>query len=280
MTFLPNILYLPTRYFPSISGAEFYIQRMAELLRPIYNIDVFTSNAIDFRALKDKKGKVIEDGDKYFNDVNGVKIKRFPIMYELTLEEKIKNIKKLDAFNSLNLGDACLEEFLKNGPYLGGLFEYLFKENKNYYDLIHTTFYPYFNLITGLVIGKIFQKPTVCTPFFHFANPRYIVKAMVDVLKKYDLLIACTRAEKEFLIKNYGILDEKITINPMGVDYERFQNSSSPHKSKDFNFKNTFLNAKEKKHKMVLFCAYKNYEKGAISILKSIPYILQKINHG
>ena len=27
---------------------------------------------------------------------------------------------------------------------------------------------------------------------------------------------------------------------------------------------------------MVLFCGYKNYEKGALSILKAIPYILQK----
>ncbi len=275
MTFLPHILYLPTRYFPSISGAEFYIQRMAELLRPIYNIDVFTSNAIDFRALKDAKGKTINTGDKYFNEVNGVKIRRLPITYELTLEEKIKNVSKLDAYKSLNLGDACLEEFLKNGPYLGELLESFSTASQIDYELIHTTFYPYFNLIIGLIIGKIFRKPTVCTPFFHFANPRYIENEMVDVLKRYDLLIACTRAEKDFLIKNYGILDEKIVINPMGVDYERFQNSSSQ-KVREFNFKNTYLNAKEKKHKMVLFCAYKNYEKGAISILKSIPYILEK----
>ncbi|MFX1488356.1 MAG: hypothetical protein ACFFBI_04360, partial [Promethearchaeota archaeon] len=60
-----NLLYLPTRYFPSISGAEFYFQRIAEILTSKYNykVNIFTSNAIDFRALRDPKGKIIKEDD-------------------------------------------------------------------------------------------------------------------------------------------------------------------------------------------------------------------------
>ena len=63
---LKNILYLPTRYFPAISGAEFYLQRMAEILTSTfhYKIDIHTSNAIDFKALRDPSGKIIRKEEK------------------------------------------------------------------------------------------------------------------------------------------------------------------------------------------------------------------------
>jgi len=48
-------------------------------------------------------------------------------------------------------------------------------------------------------------------------------------------------------------------------------------RSNDHYFRNKFLRENEKKFKIVLFCGYKNYEKGAISILQSIPIILNKI---
>ena len=62
----------------------------------------------------------------------------------------------------------------------------------------------------------------------------------------------------------------------MGVDFKRFERV---HKEsyKNFYFKQNFFNKKEMKYKLVLFCGYKNYEKGAISILKAIPFILKKI---
>ena len=56
-----RIAYFPTRYFPSISGAEFYFQRIAEIFKKNYDIKpiILTSNAIDFKALWDPKGKRI-----------------------------------------------------------------------------------------------------------------------------------------------------------------------------------------------------------------------------
>ena len=86
-----TILHIPTRYFPSISGAEFYIQRIAEILTRKFNydIDIFTSNAIDFNALRESKGKIISKKDKFFSSVNGLDVNRFSVNYNC-IEKKEK----------------------------------------------------------------------------------------------------------------------------------------------------------------------------------------------
>ena len=273
-----KILYLPTRYFPSISGAEFYLQRISEILKSNYdyNISIFCSNAIDFKALRDPKGKTINSNDKHYKEVNNLMINRFSIDYEISMDEKIKNLKKIDVYNALNLSDNCLKELLKNGPYLGDLIDYFLKSENLKYELIHTTFYPYFNIIIALIVGKLLKVPIVITPFYHFSNPRYSEKTITEVLTKFDLIIACTNIEKNFISENLKIPEEKIIIIPMGVDYNIFEEVHET-KLKNYYFKQKFFKTHENKYKMVLFCGYKNYEKGSISILKAIPYVLEKI---
>ncbi|MBD3196913.1 MAG: glycosyltransferase [Candidatus Lokiarchaeota archaeon] len=271
-----NLLYFPTRYFPSISGAELYIQRLAEILndRRGYNVDVVTSNAIDFNGLRSKNGKCITPSEKYYDEVNNLKINRFRIDYMHSIEEKIDIIKKKKSFKSLNLSEECLKKFIENGPYIKDLIPN-FINNQKEYDLIHTTFFPYFNLILTLIMGRNLNIPTVCTPFFHFANPRYLDDSFIEILPKFDKIIACTQLEKKILEKKIITDKHKIEVIPMGVDFEIF-NNFPPRKHKHIKFKKKFFQHNEEKYKMVLFCGYKNYEKGAISILKSIPYILRK----
>ncbi len=196
-----NILYIPTRYFPSISGAEFYFQRLAEIFNSkfndTYNGDIVTSHAIDFKALRDPKGKIIDKNHKYFNIVNNLKINRFSINYTTPFNERFKYIKDLEPYSLLDISDECLEHFIENGPFLPDLIDYFLKTNIIQYDLIHATFFPYFNLIISLIIGKLLNKPTVCKPFFHFANPIYSKSVISEILTKFDLIIACTNLEKK-----------------------------------------------------------------------------------
>lgn len=273
-----NILYLPTRYFPSISGAEFYFQRMAEILttKYKYNITIYTSNAIDFKALRDSNGKTLSKDNKYYDKVNNLKINRFKVNYNLSENEILNKLKTIPALNTLILKDEILKAFIKNGPYLGDLLENLLKKPDLNSDLIHTTFFPYFNCIISLIVGRTIKKPVICTPFFHFTNPRYFDLRLIEVLKKFDLLIACTNLEKKFLIQKCKIQPEKIKVIPMGVDYEKFKNVYKSSLERNY-FKQKFFTKREQKYKLILFCGYKNYEKGALSILKSIPYILNKI---
>jgi glycosyltransferase involved in cell wall biosynthesis len=277
---LNNILYLPTRYFPAISGAEFYFQRMAEILtsRYNYNIDIFTSNAIDFKALREPTGRLIKSNEKFFHKVNSLKITRFPINYRISEKEIFLRLKSMESFNSLNLNNDYIKKIIKNGPYLEDLIDRFIEKKTKTYDLVHSTFFPYFNLIISLLIGKIMDIPTICTPFFHFSNPRYSDSNLNEILNKFDCIIACTQIEKKTLVDKFKIQKEKIIVIPMGVDYKKFE---SIHETKlnSYHFKETFFHKKEKKYRLVLFCGNKNYEKGAISILRSIPIILEKIKN-
>jgi len=274
---LNHILYFPTRYFPAISGAEFYLQSIAEIMNSKYNytVDVCTSTAIDFKGLRHAEGKIINPGDKYYDRINNLKISRYPINYNLGIDEKLHSIKNLSSYRTLQLSDECLIEFLKNGPYLDSLIEKIKLPTNFSLDLIHTTFFPYFNLLIALILGKILNKPTVCTPFFHFSNPRYHNKHLVEALKKFDRVIACTALEKKVLTKKLGISESRIKIISMGVNFKKFNQSSEQIKN-EFRFKRKFFKPNEEDYKMVLFCGYKNFEKGAISILKTIPNILNK----
>ncbi|MBY8980365.1 MAG: hypothetical protein KGD72_08245, partial [Candidatus Lokiarchaeota archaeon] len=86
-----HILYFPTRYFPAISGAEFYLQCIAEIMNSKYNytVDVYTSTAIDFKGLRHVEGKIINPGDKYYDRINNLKISRYPINYNISIDEKL-----------------------------------------------------------------------------------------------------------------------------------------------------------------------------------------------
>lgn len=274
---LKKILYLPTRYYPAISGAEFYLQRMAEILtgKYKYNVDIFTSDAIDFKSLRDPKGKVIKKNERYFNFVNNLRINRFSITYNDALNDKVKKIKAIPAYKKLDISDKSLKAYLEKGPYLYDLIEYFLNNGNLQYDLVHSTFYPYFNLIISLILGKLINIPTICTPFFHFSNPRYNKFELSSVLKKFDILIACTNIEKKKLVNLLNIPEKIIEVIPMGVDYKKF--SQNPRSNNEiYSFKQNFFKANEKKYKMLLFCGYKNYEKGAISILKAIPFITKQ----
>ena len=272
-----HILFFPTRYFPAISGAEFYIQSIAEIMKSKFNykVDVYTSTAIDFKGLREPNGRIIKIGEKYYDHVNNLKITRFPVKYNVSIDDKLKFIKKIKPYVDLELSDECLTEYLRNGPYLEKLLEEMVHHVKNSFDLIHTSFFPYLNTILTLILGKLTNKPTVCTPFYHFSNPRYLNKNYFEPLLKFDKIIACTHLEKKILCERLSIPAKKIKVISMGVDYTKFilPRKLEPNR---FKFKQKFFKPNEKNYRMVLFCGYKNYEKGAISILKAIPYILKK----
>ncbi len=250
---------------------------MAEILNLKYNYDiqVYTSTAIDFKALRESRGRIIKPGEKYYENVNKLKITRFPVKYNISQDEKLTLVKKEASYEGLELSDKCLIEYLRNGPFLEKLLKNMVRPTEISFDLVHTSFFPYFNTILTLMLGKLTNKPTVCTPFFHFSNPRYLNKNYFEAMHKFDKIIACTHLEKKVLIETMGIPEEKIKVISMGVDYKKFilPKKLTP---KRFNFKQKYFKPNEKNHRMVLFCGYKNYEKGAISILKAIPYILKK----
>ncbi len=266
-----NFLHFPTRYFPAISGAELYFQRISEILKKNsnFNIDIFCSDALDFSAIKSLKGKKVSQNSRYYSSVNNLKIKRFPIIYNASIHNQMSVIENNHFFKKLNISRDVLKSFIENGPNICEVLDYCETEIKDKYDLIHTTYIPYLNVLLSLIMGKMWRIPTICTPFFHFENPRYRIPYYLELLKKFDVILCCTHLEKQFLV-NQGIKSKKIDVIPMGIDLEIYEKSTL------INFKKKYFGENKKSFPMILFCGYKNFEKGALSLLKTIPMIIKK----
>jgi len=275
-----NLLFFTPRYFPAISGGEFYIQSIAEYMKKLYkdNPLILCSNAIDFKAFKSNKGLFIKPEDPNFKSYRGIKLHRIQINHEnyknpIKFNSAINEIKNFCEKINLNLTMEMITEFFSNGPDFNNFIKKIMDGKvKLIAHLIHTTFLPYSPLLYSLIISKLYNIPSICTPFYHIFNPRYTSQHLIGLLANFDAIIACTQYEKNELIKK-GIDSKKIHVVPMGVDYTLYANPIKSKTGKIKSFKK-FYNIKED---FILFCGYKNYEKGAISLLKSIQKIIKKL---
>ena len=264
-----DIIHIVQRYFPAISGSEIYIQRISEILSKRHSIKVLCSNALDFNAFGNPGGKFINE---YYSEIKNVPIFRFPIKYRYFINKfplveykLIKNI--LKKLTKLNIPILDFYNILLNGPYCPGLLQYLLDCQS---DIIHSSCFPFSINLFALIASKLNKVPAITTPFYHFANPRYHDQSLLRVLARFDRILTCTKLEARYLIKNIRIkrIKDKIELIKMGVDIKKFK-KAEPHK-----FRAKF---EIDTNPLILFCGYKNYEKGAIHLLQSIKYVIKKI---
>ena len=272
-----KILLFPTRFFPAISGGDFYLQRLGKEflkmnkgnIKDTQNQLLFlTTNALDFGALHGN-GKIILENHRYYEKFENLSIKRF------------KSSQKNENFQeSIDLQELCLkylgfsheisEVLINNGPILHDLDKMLLSKQLEKMisfkpDAIHCSYLPYSNLLYSLIIANYFKIPSIVTPFLHDSNLRYKNQNIFKILNKFNKIIACTNHEKKLYISN-GIEERKISVLPMGVDINRFQKDCR----RDF-LKNYEINSP-----IVLYCGHKNYEKGALTIINTIPLIIKE----
>lgn len=275
-----KILLFPTRFFPAISGGDFYLQRLGKEFLKMNKGNTgdeqnqllfLTTNALDFGALHGN-GKIILENNRYYKKFENLTIKRFKLFQHY---QKDGNNQE-----SIDLQDLCLkyleishgvsEVLIKNGGILPGLNNLLISKQFEEIipfkpDIIHCSYLPYSNLLYSLIIAQYYKIPSIVTPFLHDSNVRYQNQNIFKILTKFDRIIACTNHEKKLYIAN-GIKEKKISVLPMGVDLNRFQKDC----------RSDFLKNYSLISPIVLFCGHKNYEKGALTILKSIPLIINE----
>ena len=265
------ITHVIQRYFPAISGSELYFQRLSENLINRHKIKVTCSNALDFNVFGNSNGKLV---DENFSIINKVPIYRFPIKYQYIINKfpligykRIKNL--LKKISKLRIPPVDLYNILINGPNCPDLLNFLLKSD---HDLIHSTCFPFSTNLYALITGKIKKVPTLVTPFFHFANSRYQDKALLRILKMFDKILTCSSLESKYIIQNSlnKNIKEKIIQIKMGVDFKKFRKAEPSKLKSKFGIESC---------PMILFCGYKNYEKGAIHLLQSIKYVLKDISN-
>ena len=275
-----KILLFPTRFFPAISGGDFYLQQLGkEFLKmnkgktkDLLNQLLFlTTNALDFGALHGK-GKIILKNHRNYEKLENLSIIRFKssqFYQEIDNNQESIDLQEL-CLNNLGISYEISEVLIKNGPILRDLDKRLLSKHLEKIipfkpDVIHCSYLPYSNLLYSLVIAHYFDIPSIVTPFLHDSNLRYQNQNIFKILNKFDKIIACTNHEKKIYISN-GIEEKKILVLPMGVDINRFQKDC----------RSDFLKNKSINSPILLFCGHKNYEKGALTILKTIPLIIKE----
>ena len=89
-----NILLFPTRFYPAISGGDFYLQRIGEYFQKKksgnHQILVWTSNALDFGAIHGK-GKIVEKSNRNYTNYNNLKVRRWEIHNSLQVKEGVNS---------------------------------------------------------------------------------------------------------------------------------------------------------------------------------------------
>lgn len=278
-----NLILFPTRFYPAISGGDFFLQRIGEEFKKKNrdNVQFITSNALDFSSIHNK-GKIVPIDHCNYADFRGISISRYEcISSEIDNRLFLKESGDLQKFvlNNISLDPIYLHEYIRTGPILKDFLSDINKK-KDIYDwfrrkekiqndkptILHTTYLPYLNILYSYLLARKYNLTKFITPFIHSENTRYQNELHYQIINQFDGIFLRTNVEKEFLITK-KISPTKIHVIPMGVDVEKFQLPSLSHKSLNFNLK---------KYR-VLFCGYKNFEKGAISLLKTIP-LFNKMN--
>lgn len=255
------IIHVSPRYFPAISGAEFYFQRISEIMRKKRDIEVHCTNALDFSAFSNQEGKKVKPASVP-ELIHGVHVFRHDIDYENQIVQEERTLLE----STLSIKDEKTLNYIPlEGPVSRSLRLALEKTDA---EIFHVTYFPYENIYTALRVAKLKQIPCAITPFMHGENPRYHCDS-IALLDQFTRVLACSNAERDFLTQ-HGVKRDKISVITMGVDVNRFQTATCER----------FINVTgidPEHHKIVLFSGYKNYEKGAIALLKALPLVISKI---
>ena len=150
-------------FSPAISGgAEKHALNFAELLSDEYELEIVTTQALDYITWKNV---IPESQEKYGSCL----VRRFPV-------KQTRNIKSFNRFHAKlinklpNISDSEMSSWLKmQGPYCPALVEFINKNEKSYEVFIFMT-YLYYPTIYG--IEKIKHK-SICVTTLHDEPPAY-----------------------------------------------------------------------------------------------------------
>jgi glycosyltransferase involved in cell wall biosynthesis len=253
-----KVAHVVQRYLPAhLSGSERYMQLISEgLAKDDYKVEVLTSNVYEWDAFVFPSKKKIQRRDE---TINGVRVKRFPIHYEMYVVPALmrKVLSKLGARNDLlNL--------LTSGPFLPNI--YFCIKNSNY-EIIHATPFPFSIVWFSWLASRKANIPFIVTPLFHIEVEKYYNKYLKQILMNSEGIIALTNIEREKLIE-LGAPRNKVHVVPLGIDPNRYKNADGKKFREKYALKDDFI---------LLYVAPKIPEKGALQVLRAMSIVKKHI---
>lgn len=190
-----KIAFVCQRYGLEVNGgSELYCRQLAEKLTTMYNVDVYTTCAIDYVTWKNE----YEAGEE---QINHVRVYRFPNL-------KQRNKESFDHLSQRILGGAAHSDseekqwIEEQGPVCPGLLEELAERRREYKTVIFMT-YLYYLTAMGLLMGfdNAFLIPTV-----HDEPPVYL-RYYEKVFGAAKGFIWNTPEEKAFAEKRFSNIE-------------------------------------------------------------------------
>lgn len=200
-----KIAFVVQRYGLEVNGgAELHCRQLAEHLLKYYDIDIFTTKAIDYMTWKDEYQKNIEI-------INGITVRRFSV-------ERERNRAEFDEINSLcirgDLPEDREKEWIeKQGPYVPKLISCLIK-NKNQYKAVIFFTYLYYTTAIGI---QEFQGNSILIPTAHdevFLN----LKNTNRIFMSPKGIFYNTEEEKRLVVNKFNNSYIYSDIGGVGVD--------------------------------------------------------------
>jgi len=258
----PHILSIVQRYHPAIGGAEAYIKEISERsVKDGRKATVFTTDAWDLEHLW-KRGKRSIKCRK--ETCKGVTIERFK-----AVKFPFHNILMRVMYQLPFLPAKAL--FSLPSPVVPSLWKRLFFGNKDNFDAVHVSAFPYNSLIyMGIRYARKRNIPVVCTPFIHLGEREnnevskyYTRDFQVKLLDKCDRIIVQTSVERDYL-RSAGIDNKKIFIVGQGINIEDIMGGSSERFRQRFNIT---------EKKIVFHVAAKSRDKGTFHLIEAMKSI-------
>lgn len=258
----PHILNIVQRYYPSIGGAELYMQELSErFIKEDCRVTVFTTDAWDLQHFW-KQGKHCIKNRREIH--NGVEIERFD-----AVKFPFHNIVMRLLYRLPFLSTKAL--FSLPSPVIPGMWKRLFFTNHFDFDIVHVSAFPYNSLMyMGIRFAKKHNLPLIATPLLHLGEynndkvSRYYTRDFqIRLLKRCDKVIVQTSIERDYL-KNKGIDGQKIFVLGQAVNIENISGGNGERFRRKFNIK---------ERKIVFHIAVKSYDKGSFHLIEAMKRI-------
>lgn len=259
-----RILNITQRYYPSVGGAETYIQEISErLTRDGCSVTVFTTDAWDLQHFWKRGKRRIKKHREVHNDIE---IERFRVVKFPFHNLIMRLLYQLPFLSTKAL-------FSLPSPVVPGMWKRLFFTNHLNFDVVHIAALPYNSLLyMGIRFAKKYNLPVLVTPLMHLGeykgdkvNRYYTRDFQIRLLAQCNKIIVQTTIEREYL-KNAGIDEKKICLVGQGINIEAIQGGDRERFRKKYNIKET---------KIVFHVSAKSYDKGTVHLVEAMKKVWQ-----
>lgn len=186
-------------------GSEFHARVIAEKLSKKYDVEILTTCAHDYTTWKNYYKAGVDC-------VNGVKVRRFPVLKERNWNE-YNHFVFLFLREPSHTMEQCDEWIKKHGPYSVELVSYI-KNHKNDYDVFIFVTYEYYQTVFGM---PAVADKSIFIPTAHDVDLLYlpIFKKVFECPKAY---IFNTEEERRLVSRIYNVGDIPYVEAGVGVD--------------------------------------------------------------